>query len=330
MKTMVFLLFASLLVLTGCSFSVPTTPPVQPASLLQTAVALTLTAEATNGTAPSEISQPAVETETPTPTPLPTDTVSPTIELPSVTPATATATPQPAAPAAPVYPAPAQSPSQFIRYYFGNINVSNYPLTWSLLTSRFQLTNNPDGYAGYVNFWNTVHSVTIEGISVLSQSGGYASVNVRALYHYTNDLLNDTLITYNLIYDYNRRTWLFDSPGAAYVPYVPYVPAAQSPSQFVYYYYSNINASNFSLTWTLMTERFKSINNPSGYADYVNYWNTVNNVQVLSVSVLSQSGYFATVSVSAIYNLNIGIAQPTTNTFNLLYDNVMGTWMFDS
>jgi hypothetical protein len=31
----------------------------------------------------------------------------------------------------------------------------------------------------------------------------------------------------------------------------------QTPEQFVYYYFANINSRNYSLTWSLLTDRFK-------------------------------------------------------------------------
>ncbi len=336
MKRFALFLLACLTILSACG---PSSPPTQPGSIIQTIAAQTAAAATLatwtvqQGGSTLEVMATSTQTETPTPTSsesLPTLTTAPLY----------TTTPLP--PAAPVYPPITQTPEQFVVYYFGNINISNYPLTWSLLTDRFKASNNPysaGGYQGYVNFWNTIHDVRVLAINVASRNGGYAVVVVNSIYHYNNGDLIDDVTTYSLIYDYTRATWMFDTPSTAYVPpvYVPpvYVPPtiAQTPDQFVYYYFSNINISNYPLTWSLLTDRFKSHNNPpssGGYDGYVNFWNTVHDVQVLSVVITIQNGGYAALTVYALYNYNSGTSIYNTQTYNLVYDYVRSTWLFDS
>jgi hypothetical protein len=131
----------------------------------------------------------------------------------------ATSTPVPPSPTPTVvwthtYVPPSQTPDQFVRYYFNNINISNYSLTWSLLTERFKsVVNGPSqgGYQGYVDFWNTVHSVTVQSVYVIGQIGDYAYIKVTALYHYNNGQLVTATVQYTLVYDRSRQTWLFDT-----------------------------------------------------------------------------------------------------------------------
>lgn len=327
MKKIALALTLSLLTLSGCLFAstnAPSTAPTPPGDLLGTIVAQTLTAQPT--------ASPMTATSTPeSMATTPTDT--PTLALPSPT-ATPYYTPTTyVAPAAPVYPAPSQSVAQFIRYYYSQINISNYPLTWSLLTPNFQYANNgpaTGGYQGYVDFWNTVHEVIVEGVTVLSQTNYYAVASVTNRYHWNTDAVTYSTDVFNLTYNYSRRTWMFDSPTSYYVP--PVYPS-QTPSQFIYYYYSQINLSNYPLTWSLLDTNFQNnVNGPSagGYTGYVAYWSTVNNVSVQSVSVLSQTSSYAVVRVYAIYYYNSGSTVGSTDSFNLVYDYSRATWLFDS
>ncbi len=332
MKHLALILLACLLALSACQLASPSQSPTQPGNFFGTVAAETASAQPSANattlsnfpTVESTVTE-GVETSTPTFTP----TITPTPELPSPTPVMATSTYVTAS--GPVYPAPSQAPEQFIAYYFANINISNYPVTWSLLTDRFIASNNPPssgGYQGYVNFWNTVHEVKVLSTSITSQNGGYATVRVEALYHYNAGTIIDTTTAYSLIFNYSRGTWMFNSPS--YLGYVP--PASQTPGQFIYYYFANINISNFPLTWSLLTANFIAAHNPpssGGYQGYVNFWNTVRDVQVLSTTVTAQSGGFAVVDVYALYNYNSGTSIYNTQTYQLTYDYSTGTWLFD-
>jgi hypothetical protein len=107
------------------------------------------------------------------------------------------------------------NPADFIYYYFNNINLRNYPLTWSLLTASFIANNNPPssgGYTGYVNFWNSVAWVEITGVVITSYSGSYATASVGMVFHYNGGLVTTTIPTYYLVYNYGLGSWQFYSP----------------------------------------------------------------------------------------------------------------------
>jgi hypothetical protein len=324
------ILLLSLTVLSGCVFTDISVPTPAPASVLQTAVALTLAAQPNVSTATPT---PAVLSQSATGTSIPAEAATVALPTPTETPPYVLPTAVPATPAGSYSSPILQTPDQFIRSYYGNINVANYAYTWSLLTDSFKAANNgpaTGGYSGYVGFWNTVHEVVVQGVNLVSQNGGYAVVNVSALYHYNSGSLTNTTVTFNLTYNYSRSTWMFDS---SYSVYYPPVSTGQTPVQFIFTYFYNINVSNFPYTWSLLTARFISHNNPpgtGGYTGYVNFWNAVHDVAVQNVIVNSQSGGFAVVVVTAIYNYNSGSSIYNTQTYNLTYDYYRGTWMFDS
>jgi|GEM_PF-1989970 len=336
MKRTIWILLIALWALSACVQTVPSAPSAPPGNAIQTAVVETLTAQPTSLPIPTSL--PATATAIPTVIPatptsvLPSPTATPASPTPTVTP-TASYSGSTGQGYVPV----TETPAAFIRYYYAQINFGNYPLSWSLLDANFINNNNnasQGGYNGYVDFWATVHEVIVESVYVDSQSGYYAVVTVTSMYKWESGLITYSTDTFNLIYNTTRATWMFDSPYQSYVPYYyPPVYTAQSPYQFILYYFSQINLANYSVAWSLLDTNFINNNNNAsqgGYASYVAYWDTIKNVNVQSVSVLSQGTYTATVSVYAIYTLNSGVVAGYTSTFNLVYDTTRNSWLFDS
>ena len=302
-----------LLVLTACQ---PQPTPAATSDVVQTAVVLTLTAQ------PTDIP--------PTQTPqLPT----PTIALPTATLESASPTPQPPAPPPPAPPAQVWYPQyadQFIRYYYQNINLRNYWLTWSLLSDSFKLAvNGPaeGGYQGYVDFWNSVQRVDISSVSITGQSSGTANVLVGMTYNYWNGVVSSVNQPFSLIFDAGRNTWMFHSP-TAYI-----APATPSPQSFIYYYFDRINARDYGTTWSLLHESFiNHVNPPStgGYTGYVNFWNSVARLDIVGMTLNAQSASFADLTVNLVFNYTNGTVVPSNQLFHLIYDSVRGTWLFYS
>jgi hypothetical protein len=113
----------------------------------------------------------------------------------------------------PVVVPAALTPEQFIRFYYNQINLRNYSVTWSLLSANFQNSvNGPlqGGYQGYINFWDTVDRVDVLSVSVLSQSYQYSDVRVNARYIYFSGSATTSNQIFHLIFDVSRNTWLFD------------------------------------------------------------------------------------------------------------------------
>ena len=322
-------LMTILIFLSACSLVAPVTPNT---NQLETSVFQTLTA------------LPSVLPPTNTPVVvLPTNTVLaplPTMSLPTATAVPPTSTPVPTASPYPTIVVPPPTavpvyspsyPDQFIYYYFSNINQRNYPLTWSLLTDSFKYANNSAdqmGYLGYANFWDSVQHVNILGVTITSQSGNYAAVNVNIRYTYKTGSVVSNLQPFNLLYDPSRGTWLFNS----FTPITTSTPApaiAQTPEQFIYSYFASINAGNYSLTWSLLTDHFKVNNNNNSYSNYTDFWTSVSRVDIDSVSLQSQSGGNVVVNVYMVFNYRSGVVTPSNIVFNLVYDWSRSTWLFN-
>jgi hypothetical protein len=211
---------------------------------------------------------------------------------------------------------------QFIYYYYQHINNRDYATTWSLLTDAFKAANNSTGYTGYVNFWNTVSRVDVWYVTLNTFNGYYASVTVDMSYTYFNGTVTRVAQPFYLAYNVTRGTWMFDT--YAYV--APVVPT--TPDQFVYYYFSNINARNYGLTWSLLSSAFIAANNSSGYADYAAYWNTVSYVTVNYVTINSQTATTAVVTAGLTFNKTDGTSVTLSIPYNLRYNNSLASWQF--
>ena len=181
MKRMILILMIALGALSGCVVSAPPAPSAAPGNAIETAVVQTLTAMPTSNLASFPTAVPATATALPVAATAIPPSPTPTALLPSPT---ATLAPTAASSGGGGYYAPVtENPSAFIRYYYGQINLGNYPLTWSLLDANFINNNNgpaTGGYAGYVNFWSTVHEVIVQSVYVDSTSAcpycwGYTS-----------------------------------------------------------------------------------------------------------------------------------------------------------
>jgi hypothetical protein len=106
----------------------------------------------------------------------------------------------------------------------------------------------------------------------------------------------------------------------------------QTPHEFISYYFDAINSRNYPLTWSLLTDRFKNnLNGSSPYYfnDYVNFWNSVNQVTVKDVNEVCQGDLCA---VDATLELNYYSGQRTIATYpyTLTYEHTRKTWLFDS
>ncbi len=314
----------------------PQVAPTPSADVLATSVAQTLTALPSQ-TEIVRLVTPIVSTPTaglPTitsPALVPTNTQAPVPTRVIIPP---TAVPY-------VPPVPAWSPTyadQFIHYYYQRINARDYTTTWSLLTDGFKAAVNSEvsgGYAGYVNFWNTVQRVDIYNATVASWTGSYATVVVSMVYNYMNGYVNSSNQTFHLFYNSGRGTWMFDSAAASPLPTAIPTPVSvpSYPADFIYYYFNNINSRNYTLTWSLLSPSFIANNNPpaeGGYTGYVDYWNSVSRVDVTYIIVNSNSGGYAEVVVGLVYNYVSSLVTTGNPHFHLVYNSGIANWQFYS
>ena len=110
------------------------------------------------------------------------------------------------------------------------------------------------------------------------------------------------------------------------------LPPSNSVEQFIRTYFQEINSRNYENTWSLLSDAFKaSRNSPQngGYQGYVDFWNTVDRVEILEIKILEQSSQSAEVFVVANYHYKNGVTTTGKQNFYLIYDFTRNTWLFD-
>jgi hypothetical protein len=116
----------------------------------------------------------------------------------------------------------------------------------------------------------------------------------------------------------------FVDPITEVVPTTPAPPSVTIPSDpadFIRFYYENINDRNYDLTWSLLSEEFKSVFNPGGKNPYMDFWNTVSRVDIYSVEQTKIADNSAVVIISS----NI---QARQLNYYLRRNNSQSNWMF--
>ena len=120
-------------------------------------------------------------------------------------------------------------------------------------------------------------------------------------------------------------------PSPTLQPSLTAVLPSQTPCGFISFYFDNINTRNYTLTWSLLTDRFKnSLGNSSesGYQVYVDFWNTVKKVTVIDCNFVRQ-GDLCAVDATLQMVYNNGQINTTTYPYTLTYDHTRNTWLFD-
>ncbi len=110
-------------------------------------------------------------------------------------------------------------------------------------------------------------------------------------------------------------------------------PNAISPDQFIRSYFDAINRRNYSYTWSVLSDEFKrQMNGPEkgGYQGYVDWWNTLDRVEIRDVQVKAQTKLTATVSMRAIYHYKNGSNPESTTDFYLAFDSTKNSWLFEA
>ena len=105
----------------------------------------------------------------------------------------------------------------------------------------------------------------------------------------------------------------------------------QTPREFIFWYFDNINSRNYTLTWSFLTEGYKDSLGGSaryGYLDYVTFWNTVKLASVKDVFSTRQ-GDLCAVSVTLQLDYYDGKSETDAIPYTLQYDHARATWLFD-
>lgn len=117
------------------------------------------------------------------------------------------------------------------------------------------------------------------------------------------------------------------------VPTHTVVPTpSNSVEQFIRTYFEAINSRSYEYAWSLLSDAFRaSRNSPQngGYQGYVDFWNSVDRVEIVETRILEQNSQYAEVFVVANYHYQNGATTTGEQTYHFVYDFTRNTWLFD-
>lgn len=79
----------------------------------------------------------------------------------------------------------------------------------------------------------------------------------------------------------------------------------------------------------MLSPNFKKEVNPTGFGDYVGWWDTVERVDIIGTEILDQNLTTASVYALLRYNMKDGRVQDGPNTFILAADTVGNSWLIE-
>jgi serine/threonine protein kinase, bacterial len=167
----------------------------------------------TSATATPEPQSPAPETSK-SPKPSKTVVASP----PSTPKPSASNSPTPSPSITPTSPSPSNSPSPIVNTpdpantvsdYYGDLNSRNYNSAWNKLPTelRDDAKVHPAGYKSFEDWWNSVDSIEIRNIRVVSRDNEKAEAIARTVYRMKDGRTAPYALRYFLEWDANQRGW---------------------------------------------------------------------------------------------------------------------------
>ena len=141
---------------------------------------------------------------------------------------------------------------------------------------------------------------------------------------------NQATRPYNLVGTIVAQT-LTAYPATATPTVTPTATPPQSPQDFIDNYFNAINARAYTLTWSLLSDRFKDVlhsDSQGGYQVYVDFWDSVRQASVLGVEQACQ-GDPCQVNVTLQLDFTNGQSDTSIYPYTLTYDPTRNTWLFD-
>jgi hypothetical protein len=113
------------------------------------------------------------------------------------------------------------------------------------------------------------------------------------------------------------------------------ITGQESPADFIRRYYSLINERDYETAFGMLSNSFKDrfhCCNPDGsyqIEPYIDWWNTIDRVTVLSVDTNRWSSDKAQVTIQIRYNKADGSTVTSTHSFDLVPDDSGESWLID-
>jgi hypothetical protein len=103
-------------------------------------------------------------------------------------------------------------------------------------------------------------------------------------------------------------------------------PAAED---FIREYFQLIGQRAYTQTWAMLSTHYRQLHNPTGYQPYVDFWNTVQSVDVVTIQPVTQNQQSARLLVQLAFYFTNGKPSIQVITFNLVADTASDSWLID-
>ena len=103
-----------------------------------------------------------------------------------------------------------------------------------------------------------------------------------------------------------------------------------SPEKAIEDYYEDINNGQYRAAWERLPEGLQKDEDlhPNGYFSYVNWWETIDSVELKDLNIAEDNPDTAKVDVELAYNKNDGKVSSQKLQFSLFWDYDGDKWMF--
>jgi serine/threonine protein kinase, bacterial len=99
----------------------------------------------------------------------------------------------------------------------------------------------------------------------------------------------------------------------------------------IYSYYQEINSRNYNAAWNRLptsTQENKNIH-PNGQKDFISFFESVREVQVLKMSILESTKTSAIINAKFTYNMKSGNKAPISLKFKVYRENIDKDWIIE-
>jgi hypothetical protein len=106
--------------------------------------------------------------------------------------------------------------------------------------------------------------------------------------------------------------------------------AIQPAADFLAEYFTLINSRDYPATWAKLSDKYKAGHNPDGYGPYMNFWDSVDRVDILMPDVVYQDTDIAKVTARLNLAYKNGKKGSQLVTFELIPDDHGASWLIDA
>lgn len=100
------------------------------------------------------------------------------------------------------------------------------------------------------------------------------------------------------------------------------------PKIFIQEYFVLLNQGRYEEAWSQLSNEFQANSGPGGYEEYVAFWETVDEIEIIKMEITSQTEAEAFVYVEVIYHYQEGYTTTGHTNYKLIKDALNESWLF--